>query len=138
MPAMASKNTQSKPGTSKPTADPAAKDDLKSLPLPEVERRLETSPDGLTQAEAEKRLTQYGPNEIAEQKANPLLKLLTYFWGPIPWMIEVAVILSGVLRHWPDFFIILLLLVANAAIGSDESVEPASATAPKSELRPAA
>ena len=117
MPAMASKNTQSKPGTSKPTADPAAKDDLKSLPLPEVERRLETSPDGLTQAEAEKRLTQYGPNEIAEQKANPLLKVLTYFWGPIPWMIEVAVILSGVLRHWPDFFIILLLLVANAAIG---------------------
>jgi hypothetical protein len=40
--------------------------------------------------------------------------LLTYFWGPIPWMIEAAVILSGVLRHWPDFFIILLLLVANA------------------------
>jgi len=108
---------QPKPGTAKPAADPAAKDDLKSLPLPEVERRLETSPDGLTQAEAEKRLTQYGPNEIAEQKANPLLKLLTYFWGPIPWMIEVAVILSGVLRHWPDFFIILLLLVANAAIG---------------------
>ncbi len=110
-------NTQPQPGTAKPTADPAAKDDLKSLPLPEVERRLETSPDGLTQADAEKRLTQYGPNEIAEQKANPLLKLLTYFWGPIPWMIEVAVILSGVLRHWPDFFIILLLLVANAAIG---------------------
>src|ERR1039458_7059642 len=32
-------------------------------------------------------------------------------------MIEAAVILSGVLRHWPDFFIILLLLVANAAVG---------------------
>lgn len=43
--------------------------------------------------------------------------MLTYFWGPIPWMIEAAVILSGVLRHWPDFFIILLLLVANATVG---------------------
>ena len=117
MPGTAAENSRSKPGAAKPTAVSAAQDDLKSLPMPEVERRLETSPDGLTQAEAEKRLTQYGPNEIAEQKVNPLLKLLTYFWGPIPWMIEVAVILSGVLRHWPDFFIILLLLVANAGIG---------------------
>ena len=74
---------------------PAAKDDLKSLPLAEVEKKLGSSPDGLTQAEAEKRLTQYGPNEIEEKKTNPLLKFLTYFWGPIPWMIEVAVILSG-------------------------------------------
>ena len=64
-----------------------------------------------------KRLTQYGPNEIEEKKTNPLLKFLSYFWGPIPWMIEVAVVLSGVVRHWPDFFIILLLLIANAVVG---------------------
>jgi H+-transporting ATPase len=93
------------------------KDDLKSLPLAEVEKRLGSSPDGLSQAEAQKRLIDYGPNEIAEKKANPLLKLLTYFWGPIPWMIEAAVILSGVLQHWPDFFIILVLLLANATVG---------------------
>jgi hypothetical protein len=37
-----------------------------------------------------------GPNEIEEKKTNPFLKFLTYFWGPIPWMIEAAVILSGV------------------------------------------
>jgi len=98
----------------------AAKDDLKTLPLAEVEKRLETSPDGLTQAEAETRLVQYGPNEIEEKKANPFLKFLTYFWGPIPWMIEIAVILSGVLRHWPDFFIILVLLVANGVVGFSE------------------
>ena len=97
---------------------PDAKDDLKSLPLPEVEKKLGSSPDGLSQAEAQKRLTQYGPNEIEEKKTNPFLKFLTYFWGPIPWMIEVAVILSGVVRHWPDFFIILLLLLlANAVVG---------------------
>jgi hypothetical protein len=96
---------------------PSGKDDLKTLPLPEVEKKLRSSPDGLTQAEAAKRLAQYGPNEIAEKKTNPLLKFLSYFWGPIPWMIEVAVVLSGVVRHWPDFFIILVLLVANATIG---------------------
>jgi H+-transporting ATPase len=68
----------------KPGARPDAKDDLKSMPMPEVEKKLESSPDGLSQAEAEKRLTQYGPNEIEEKKTNPFLKFLTYFWGPFP------------------------------------------------------
>jgi H+-transporting ATPase len=94
-----------------------AKDDLKSIPVADVEKRLDATSDGLSEAEAAKRLEKYGPNEIAEKKTNPLLKFLSYFWGPIPWMIEIAVILSGVVRHWPDFFIILLLLVANASIG---------------------
>jgi H+-transporting ATPase len=97
------------------SADP--KDDLKTLPLADVEKKLASSPDGLSQAEATKRQGQYGPNEIAEVKTNALLKFLGYFWGPIPWMIEVAVVLSAVVGHWPDFFIILLLLVANATIG---------------------
>jgi len=109
--------------------EPNATDDLKSLPLPEVEKKLESSPDGLSQAEAQKRLTQYGPNEIEEKKTNPFLKFLAYFWGPIPWMIEVAVILSGVVRHWPDFFIILLLLVANAVVGFWEEREAGNAIA---------
>ena len=86
---------------------PVAKDDLQTLPLAEVEKKLGSSPDGLTQAEAQKRLTQYGPNEIAEKKTNEILKFLSYFWGPIPWMIEAAVILSAAARHWPDFGIIL-------------------------------
>jgi H+-transporting ATPase len=59
--------------------------------MAEVEKKLGSSPDGLTQAEAQKRLKQYGPNEIEEKKTNPLLKFLSYFWGPIPWMIEAAV-----------------------------------------------
>ena len=112
---------------SKPDAKPDAKDDLKSLPLAEVEKILGSSPDGLTQAEAAKRLTQYGPNEIEEKKTNPLLKFLTYFWGPIPWMIEAAVILSAVAQHWPDFGIILLLLVANAVVGFWEEREAGNA-----------
>ncbi len=38
--------------------------------MPELEAKLGSSPDGLTQAEAQKRLTQYGPNEIEEKKTN--------------------------------------------------------------------
>ena len=112
-----------------PESNPNAKDDLKSLPLPEVEKKLGSSPDGLSQAEAQKRLTQYGPNEIEEKKTNPFLKFLTYFWGPIPWMIEGAVILSGVVRHWPDFFIILVLLVSNAVVGFWEERQAGNAIA---------
>jgi H+-transporting ATPase len=122
-----------KPNAGEPTApsskaDPK-KDDLKTLPISEVEKKLTSSPDGLTQAEAAKRLIQYGPNEIVEKKTNPLLKFLSYFWGPIPWMIEAAVILSGVVRHWPDLFIIFLLLLANAVIGFWEEREAGNAIA---------
>jgi H+-transporting ATPase len=85
---------------SKPGSKPDAKDDLESLPLAELEKKLGSSADGLTQAEAQKRLTRYGPNEIEEKKTNEFLKFLSYFWGPIPWMIEAAVILSAVAR-WP-------------------------------------
>ncbi|HVB57749.1 MAG TPA: plasma-membrane proton-efflux P-type ATPase [Candidatus Acidoferrales bacterium] len=110
-------------------SNPDSKDNLKSLPLPEVEQKLVSSPDGLSQAEAQKRLAQYGPNEIAEKKTNPFLKFLTYFWGPIPWMIEAAVILSGVVRHWLDFFIILLLLASNAVVGFWEEHQAGNAIA---------
>ena len=115
--------------SSKPGSKPDAQDDLKSLPLAEVERKLGSSADGLTQAEAQKRLTQYGPNEIAEKKTNELLKFLSYFWGPIPWMIEAAVILSAVARHWPDFGIILVLLLANAVVGFWEEHQAGNAIA---------
>ena len=71
-----------------PESKPDANEDLKSLPLPELQARLVSSPDGISQVEAQKRLAQYGPNEIEEKKTNPFLKFLTYFWGPIPWMIK--------------------------------------------------
>jgi H+-transporting ATPase len=112
-----------------PDQHPNAKDELRYLPMAEVENKLGSSPDGLSQAEAQKRLIQYGPNEIREKKSNPLLKFLSYFWGPIPWMIEGAVILSGVVRHWPDFFIILLLLVANAVVAFWEERQAGNAIA---------
>ncbi len=72
---------------------------------------------GLSAGEAAQRLAHYGPNALEEKKTNPLLKFLGYFWGPIPWMIEIAAILSLIVRHWADFAIILALLIFNAAVG---------------------
>ena len=110
-------------------AKPEVKNDLKSLPMAELQKKLGTTPAGLSEAEAQKRLTQYGPNEITVKKTNELLKFLSYFWGPIPWMIEAAVILSGVVRHWLDFFIILLLLASNAVVGFWEEHQAGNAIA---------
>ncbi len=65
------------------------KDDLKTVSMTELQAALGSTADGLSQADAQKRLTQYGPNELEEKKTNPFLKFLSYFWGPIPWMIEI-------------------------------------------------
>jgi H+-transporting ATPase len=106
-----------------------ANDNLQSLAMPDLEKKLGSSANGLSAAEAQQRLTQNGPNETLEKTTNPLLKFLGYFWGPIPWMIEIAVILSGVVRHWPDFFIILVLLLSNAVIGFWEEHQAGNAIA---------
>ena len=72
---------------------------------------------GLPPEEVEKRFQTYGPNEIPEKKVNPLRKFIGYFWGPIPWMIEVAAVLSLIILHYEDFAIILTLLIVNAVVG---------------------
>ncbi len=93
----------------------------------ELIERLETSIDGLSQAEAEKRFAKYGPNAIEEEKENMLLKFLSYFWGPIAWMIEVAAVLSVIVNHWTDFIIIAVLLAFNAVVGFWQEHQAASA-----------
>jgi H+-transporting ATPase len=104
-------------------------DGLKTLPMAQLLAKLGSSANGLSQDEAEKRLQQYGPNAIAEKKDNPFLTFLTYFWGPIPWMIEGAVILSGVVQHWLDLGVILLLLCSNAVVGFWEEHQAGDAIA---------
>jgi len=108
---------------------PNLDDDLKSLPVADVEQRLGYSADGLTGDQARTRLAQYGPNAIAAETPSPVLAFLKYFWGPIAWMIEVAVVLSAVLGHWADFCVILLLLVTNAVVGFWEEHQAGKAIA---------
>ncbi len=103
--------------------------DLAGLPLSEFQQQLGSSPAGLSTEEVQRRLTQYGYNELAEEEVNPLLKFLSYLWGPIPWMIEIAAILSVVVHHWADFWIILTLLVVNAIVGFWEEYQAGNAIA---------
>jgi H+-transporting ATPase len=92
-------------------------EEAKGIPLNELIEKLSSSESGISSEEAEKRLTQYGYNEISEKKTSPIVKFLSYFWGPIPWMIEVAAILSAIIHHWEDFWIIFVLLMLNASVG---------------------
>ncbi|HSH51737.1 MAG TPA: plasma-membrane proton-efflux P-type ATPase, partial [Bacteroidales bacterium] len=85
------------------------------------------SSKGLTSEEVKKRLDRYGYNEISEKKQPAYLKFLSYLWGPIPWMIEAALILSIVVQDWVDFAIIFSLLIVNAIVGFIEEYQADSA-----------
>jgi len=83
----------------------------------EVLAALQASATGLSAAEAARRQELYGWNELTEKHASAWLKFLGFFWGPIPWMIEVAAILAAVIRHWETFGIIMAMLLLNAGVG---------------------
>jgi len=107
---------------------PAA-EDLARIPLSELAARLGTGPEGLSGAEADRRLAADGPNAIAEAKTHPLVMFLSYFWAPIPWLIEVALVLSLILQHWPDVIIIAVLLLMNGFVGFYEEHQAADTIA---------
>ena len=77
----------------------------------------QTEAAGLSEAEATRRLAQYGENALSEHHVSVLERLAHFFWGPIPWMIEMAALLSGLLQHWADLAIILAMLFINAGVG---------------------
>ncbi len=92
-------------------------------------RELSSGKDGLSGEQAQERLEQYGPNALEEKRVNPILKFLGYFWGPIPWMIEAAAVLSLVVRHWTDFTIIMVMLCFNAVVGFWQEYQASDALA---------
>jgi H+-transporting ATPase len=94
----------------------------KELSLQETFKLLEASEDGLGESEARNRLQIFGYNEIKEKKKNPLLEFILHYWGPMPWLLELAMVLSFILRHYPEGIIILALLTVNAIIGHIHSL----------------
>jgi H+-transporting ATPase len=71
---------------------------------------------GLSGEEAARRLSRFGTNEIREKEEALWHRILRRFWGPIPWMIEAAAVLSAVVGKWGDFAIIGLMLFINAGL----------------------
>jgi H+-transporting ATPase len=80
-------------------------------------RSFDVDPDrGLTECQVRERLVSYGYNEVREREESLLHRIFRRFWGPIPWMIETAAILSAAVEKWDDFSIILVMLLINAGL----------------------
>jgi len=93
----------------------------------QIIQQFDAHNEGLSTTEAEQRLLKKGENRLEDTERNLLMLLLSHFWGPIPWMIEAAALLSAVVQHWADFTIILTLLLFNAVIGFWQSYQAGNA-----------
>jgi len=94
-----------------------------------VLQKEKTSRAGLSSAEAAQRLAQYGSNTIADRTESKWHKLAAYFWGPLPFLIEAAAIISALRRDWADFAVVTGLLIYNAVVGFWQDNKAANALA---------
>ncbi len=116
--------------TNEPGKDAAAVAELEKLPIEQVLAALDTVPGkGLSAAEADRRLSQYGPNAIVEKEKSLAVKVLGCFTGPIAYLIEAAAAISAFLGHWEDFAIIAALLLFNAALDLWQDMKASNALA---------
>ena len=72
---------------------------------------------GLTGIEAKRRLQEVGPNAVAEERRHPGRDFLAKLWGPVPWMLEVVILLQLFLDKEDEAAIIFALLIVNALLG---------------------
>ena len=72
---------------------------------------------GLSSPEAARRLAQIGPNAVVEPRVSPVVRIARRFWEPVPWMLEVAIVLQLAIGERMEAFIIALLLIFNVALG---------------------
>ncbi|HEC26764.1 MAG TPA: HAD family hydrolase [Gammaproteobacteria bacterium] len=92
-------------------------DDYNQQTVTETLREFEViAENGLSKAEADQRIRQYGYNAIDEKEESLGHRIFRRFWGPIPWMIEAAALLSALVQKWEDFAIILVMLLVNAGL----------------------
>jgi H+-transporting ATPase len=98
-----------------------ATNDYRAMSTEDVASFLKSGTGGLSETEAAERLKQFGPNEIREQKKNPVMQFLKRYWGPMPWLLEFAMVLTFCVKHYTEGIIIFALLTINAVIGFVQS-----------------
>jgi H+-transporting ATPase len=78
---------------------------------------LQEDVQGLSAVDAAERLSKYGSNTVVEKPPRALSVLLHKFWGVVPWMLELAVIIDLILGRWIEGLFISALLILNAILG---------------------
>src|SRR3990170_4773565 len=88
------------------------------LEIGEVFKALSTSPHGIAEADAEKRLAEYGANKLEEgKKKTPLMMFMGQFTDFMIIVLIAAAVISGIIGDITDTMVILLIIVLNAVIG---------------------
>ncbi|SMN19840.1 similar to Saccharomyces cerevisiae YGL008C PMA1 Plasma membrane H+-ATPase, pumps protons out of the cell [Maudiozyma saulgeensis] len=72
---------------------------------------------GLTMDQVFQRRRKFGINQMTEENESSIIKFLTFFVGPIQFVMEAAAILAAGLSDWVDFGVICGLLMLNACVG---------------------
>jgi H+-transporting ATPase len=75
---------------------------------------LAAGSEGLTSVDAAGRLRRFGPNAVTEARPRRVSMLLRQFWGVIPWMLELALIIDLILGRRVEAVFIGALLALNA------------------------
>ncbi|RLB47612.1 MAG: plasma-membrane proton-efflux P-type ATPase [Deltaproteobacteria bacterium] len=94
--------------------------------VPDTKAR-ERAPVGLTRPQVEASRREHGYNEIPNEPDPAWKRLARRFWGPIPWMIEIAAVLSAAVQKWEDFAVICVLLFVNVFIDFRQEAKALSA-----------
>ncbi len=95
--------------------------DYAHLGVDETFAQLKSSINGLANSEAELRIQRFGFNEVAEKKRSPVVEFLSRYWGPMPWLLELTILLSYLIGDYLEVGIIFSLLTINVIIGYHHS-----------------
>jgi Ca2+-transporting ATPase len=88
------------------------------LSAEEALARLGSSPAGLAQGEAARRLQHHGPNALPESSGtHPLVAFLHQFKSPLIYLLLLAATASAFLGQYKDAAVIAVVLAINAVIG---------------------
>jgi H+-transporting ATPase len=71
---------------------------------------------GLSGVEAGRRLQELGPNSVPDASVHPIRSALDKFWAPVPWMLEIVIVVELVLRDYVEAAVIAVLLIFNAVL----------------------
>ena len=86
--------------------------------IDEVYKSLQTSKEGLSDAEAAKRLEKNGPNELRQKPSKKIWQMLwSQITDPMVLILIGAAAFSFILKEWTEAFVILTIVVLNAVIG---------------------
>lgn len=90
--------------------------DFKAMDVKGALSALVTDERGLTATDVTTRVKEFGYNEVAEKKENILAEFFSHYWGPIPWLLELATVMCYFIGNRMDALVLAFLVVMNGAV----------------------